>query len=108
MTANRATASARRDDQLSDGDDHQQRDDSASRLVRDGKARAQQSSDQAADRHDSPIRHQLRDAIPDGIPDPATLARLGAKWHPEFVGPPLRMESAARTWSCRDPNDEAI
>jgi quercetin dioxygenase-like cupin family protein len=35
---------------------------------------------------------QLRDVMADGIPDPATLARFGAKWHIEFLGPPLQVE----------------
>ncbi|MFC0397962.1 cupin domain-containing protein [Paraburkholderia rhizosphaerae] len=35
---------------------------------------------------------QLRDVMADGIPDPVTLARLGAKWHIEFLGPPLKVE----------------
>jgi quercetin dioxygenase-like cupin family protein len=35
---------------------------------------------------------QLRDVMENGIPDPATLARLGATWQIEFLGPPLRVE----------------
>jgi quercetin dioxygenase-like cupin family protein len=36
--------------------------------------------------------NQLREVMKDGIPDPATLARLGAKWQIEFLGPPLTVE----------------
>jgi quercetin dioxygenase-like cupin family protein len=35
---------------------------------------------------------ELRDAMTDGHPDPATLARLGSKWDIEFLGPPLKAE----------------
>ncbi|AQH02477.1 cupin [Burkholderia sp. KK1] len=35
---------------------------------------------------------ELRDVMSDGMPEPATLARLGAKWEIEFVGPPLTGE----------------
>ncbi|MEX3973765.1 cupin domain-containing protein [Paraburkholderia caribensis] len=35
---------------------------------------------------------ELRDAMSDCHPDPATLARLGIKWHIEFLGPPLTAE----------------
>ncbi|SAK99710.1 Cupin domain protein [Caballeronia fortuita] len=37
---------------------------------------------------------QLRDVMTDGVPDPATLARFGAKWDIEFLGPPLKAHAA--------------
>lgn len=36
---------------------------------------------------------ELRDAMARGIPAPETLARLGAKWDIEFLGPPLTVEA---------------
>ncbi|APR34883.1 cupin domain-containing protein [Paraburkholderia sp. SOS3] len=35
---------------------------------------------------------ELRDAMAGGHADPAALARLGTKWHIEFLGPPLTAE----------------
>ncbi|MDR5759425.1 cupin domain-containing protein [Caballeronia sp. LZ035] len=35
---------------------------------------------------------ELRDVMARGIPAPETLAKLGAKWDIEFLGPPLTVE----------------